>query len=92
MTRNTCTDGVVDEMQKFIEKRNAALTSLDESYVADTMPRAPASMRLLILHKSRYECTGIARELRHASRHWLAERGYSRMTGTPLLPEGELPE
>jgi hypothetical protein len=81
-----------DDLATFLDARNRALTELDELYVAKTIPKAPAAMRLLILHKSRYECTVIAPELRHASRKWLAEHGYKRMTGTELLPEGELPE
>jgi len=79
-------------LRAFITERNLALIGLDESYVAKTVPKAPAEMRLLILHKSRYECTAMPDNLRNESRAWLAERGYQRMTGTPLLPEGELPE
>lgn len=78
-------------LAEFLAKRNKALVELDESYVAATVPKAPPEMRLVILHKSRYECTAIAPELRHASRKWLDDRGFKRMTGTPLLPEGVLP-
>jgi hypothetical protein len=81
----------MNELKDFLIDRNAALASLDEEYVARMLPNAPAEMRLLILHKSRYECTAIAPELRHQSRAWLAEHGFGRMTGDPLLPEGELP-
>ncbi len=80
------------ELVAFLDARNKALAELDESYVAKMVPKAPPGMRLLILHKSRYECTSIAPELRHESRAWLAEGGYKRMNGTELLPEGELPE
>lgn len=79
-------------LQNFLTERNEALRTLDEEYVARTLPRVAPGTRLLILHKSRYECTAIDRELRHESRKWLAEHGYKRMTGTELLPEGELPE
>jgi hypothetical protein len=82
----------VDSLRVFLEERNAALVALDEDYVSRSVPSYPPEMRLLVLHKSRYECTAIAPELRHASRAWLAERGFKRMTGDELLPEGELPE
>lgn len=85
-------DKADDGLAAFLAARNAALVALDEEYVAKTIPQAPQRMRLMILHKSRYECTDIAPELRHASRAWLAENGCSRMTQGPLLPEGELPE
>ncbi len=91
MTENTNPDSP-PSLEEFLARRNKALVELDESYVAATVPKAPSEMRLMILHKSRYEVITIAPELRHASRKWLTERGYSRMTGTPLLPEGELPE
>lgn len=86
------TPSTTPDLATFLAERNAALIALDESYVASTVPKAPPGMRLTILHKSRYEVTNIAPALRHESRKWLAERGLSRMTGTPLLPEGELPE
>lgn len=89
MTENTDPDSS-PSLADFLARRNKALEELDESYVTATVPKAPPEMRLTILHKSRYECTAIKPELRHASRAWLAERGYKRMTGTPLLPEGVL--
>ncbi len=75
------------------EARNKALRDLDMDYARNQMGR-PASdeMVLLSLHKARYECTAIEDSYRHDSGKWLRERGYGRMTGTPLLPEGELPE
>jgi hypothetical protein len=82
----------MSELEQFIAARDWALVTLDESYVAKTVPAAPPSIRLTILHKARYECINIDPQLRHESRAWLAERGLSRMTGTPLLPAGELPE
>ncbi len=86
--------GPIDDsaLRAFITERNLALIALDENYVARMVPKAPPEMRLLILHKSRYECTAMPANLRNESRAWLAERGYGRMTGDPLLPEGQLPE
>ncbi len=46
---------------------------------------------LLGLHKTRYERPDMPKELRHASGEWLRSGGYGRLTGEPLLPEGELP-
>jgi hypothetical protein len=77
---------------RFLEERNKALTSLDQEYVARMLPDAPATMRLLILHKARYECTAIEANLRHESGAWLREHGFNRMSGDPILPDGELPE
>ena len=77
---------------EYLTERDIALTALDETFVARTLPDCPPSMRLEILHKARYECLNIDPVLRHESRHWLAEHGKGRMTGTPLLPKGELPE
>ena len=57
------------------------------------IPRPMTDEVILIgLHKSRYMCTAIAPELRHASGAWLRERGYRQANGLPLLPEGDLPE
>lgn len=46
---------------------------------------------LLGLHKARYERPDMLPELRHESGDWLRARGYGRLTGEPLLPEGQLP-
>ena len=79
------------ELEEFLRERNAALIALDENYVARKIPKAPADMRLLILHKSRYCCTAIPNELRHESGRWLRERGYKQMSAEAILPDGELP-
>lgn len=76
-----------------IKQRNDALTKLDLEWARRQVPRySDAHVLLMALHKARYECTDIAPELRHASGAWLRERGYHRLTGRPLLPEGELPK
>ena len=79
------------EFTEWRERRDKALIELDENYVFKTCG-APPELRLSILHKARYECTSIPAAYRHASAEWLMERGLSRMTGSPLLPKGELPE
>jgi hypothetical protein len=76
-----------------LTERNRALVQMDYEYLRNQMGRYVSDeMCALTLHKARYECTTIPAECRHASRAWLAEKGYGRMTGGPLLPEGELPE
>jgi hypothetical protein len=82
----------LDSVEAWVAERDAALIALDESYVAKTMPKANPAIRLLILHKARYEAVNVPAELRHASGKWLRDGGYVRLTGTPVLPEGELPE
>ena len=75
-----------DEMAE----RDRALIALDLEYARGLMPATTDDVRLIAMHKARYETTSIPRELRHASGAWLRERSYGRVRG-PLLPEGELP-
>ena len=82
----------IDTVKAFVAARDKALADLDLEWVAKNYSMIPVEMRLLTLHKARYEAINVSADLRHASRAWLAERGYKRMTGTDLLPEGELPE
>lgn len=82
----------MSELPSFLAARDKALTELDEAYVARQLPKAPSHLRLIILHKSRYETTSIDWKLREESRRWLAEHGYRRMGGGSLLPKGELPK
>lgn len=79
------------DIEAWLAERDAALASLDMDYARRMMPDAEDDVRLAAMHKARYECTGLAAELRHASGHWLRERELGRMTFAPLLPEGELP-
>jgi hypothetical protein len=72
--------------------RNKALRELDMDFARAAMPGARNDeVRLMAMHKARYECTEIEAHYRHESRAWLAARGLSRQTGEPLLPEGDLP-
>ena len=76
-----------------VTARDKALLALDFDFIRYLIGR-PASdeMCLLVAHKARYEAVRLPAEARHQSAAWLRERGYGRMTGTELLPEGELPE
>lgn len=82
------------ELQAFLDKRDEALRTLDMDYARRVLPQASSDeVRLLAMHKARYECKTIGPEYRHASGAWLRERGFGRgIPGEPLLPEGELPQ
>lgn len=71
----------------------AALSSLDMNWARLQMPNATNDkVRLMAMHKERYECTDIDPDLSHESARWLRQRGLSRVTGDPILPAGDLPE
>ena len=81
------------ELGAWLEDRNKALMEMDYAWCRNQVGRhASDELCELSLHKARYECTMIPAEARHASAAWLRERGYGRITGTPILPEGELPK
>ena len=82
----------MDEIQRFVKERDKALANLDMEYARRVIPMATSDeVRLIAMHKARYEITSLPAELRHESANWLRERGYKRGTGDPLLPEGRLP-
>jgi hypothetical protein len=80
-------------VEDYVKDRDNALLALDLDFIRNQLGR-PASdeMCLMVAHKARYEATRLPAEARHASAQWLRERGLKRMTGTDLLPDGELPE
>ena len=81
----------MNRMKQLLAQRNKALLELDMDYARRTMPDASNDyVRLLAMHKARYECTTMPREARHASGEWLRDRGHKRMGGAELLPLGEL--
>jgi hypothetical protein len=81
-----------DNVELALAERNKALENLDMEYARRMIPMATSDdVRLMAMHKARYECTDIAAEFRHQSGEWLRNNGCSRMTGDALLPEGELP-
>jgi len=78
--------------KELINEKNKALCELDMVYARDLLPSASCDYsRLASLHKARYECVEIPRELRHESGLWLKENNFKRMTGEEILPEGVLP-
>jgi hypothetical protein len=80
------------DIESFLKERNQAFIELDEGYVFRKMPESRPEIRLMILHKSRYECLQIPTPLRNESAEWLRERGLKRVGGIELLPKGELPK
>ena len=81
------------ELADYVKERDAALIALDMDWAKANMPKAShPDVYLVALHKARYECTHIARDLRIASYKYLKLRHYKRLTGDDLLPYGELPE
>ena len=83
----------MDEFGQWRADRNKALIALDMEWARKVMPDASNDhVRLMAMHKGRYECGDMDNAVRHASREWLRQHGYGRMTGDELLPEGVLPE
>ncbi len=79
-------------MEDFLKRRNAALATLDMEYAREILPNASSDeVRLMAMHKARYECTAIMPALRHESEDWLRQHGCTRLNGGPLLPYLELP-
>ena len=80
-------------MKELILDRDKKLAALDMDWARKMMPLATSDeVRLLSMHKARYECTSIADELRHESRRWIEQRGYHRIGYLPWPPEDQLPE
>ena len=82
----------MNELEQWRQDRNKALMALDMEWARKMMPDATSDhVRLMAMHKGRYECTDLDNAARHTSGEWLRQHGYGRMTGDPLLPEGALP-
>ncbi len=76
----------MDDLKKYIEELDAALTTLDMEWAAQQMPYSAPEVRLMALHKARCECQSIEPHLRTQSQEWLQAGGHSRLDGWPLLP------
>jgi hypothetical protein len=82
----------INRLSKEAQEAVRALSTLDMDYARRLMPEASSDhVRLIAMHKLRYECPHVPDELRHVSAKWLRKHGYVRMNGTPLLPAGVLP-
>jgi len=78
---------MVFDSKAFVNRRNQALSILDMDYARKMMPSATDEVRLIAMHKARYECVGIDATLRKASEAWLKERNYKRFDGTDFEKE-----
>lgn len=80
------------ELNEFLKERDEALANLDLNWARKMFSNASCDfVRLIAMHKARYECTILSPELRHESGDWLRKKGMYRMSGEPLLVEGTLP-
>ena len=80
------------ELREWILERNAALSRLDMDYARKVMPDASCDeVRLVAMHKARYECLDLPDKIREDSGRWLREHRFHRMDGSDVLPEGMLP-
>lgn len=81
-----------DDLQSAIAQRNRAFEMLDMNYARAMLPNSSDEVRLVALHKSRYECCQISDDLRRESEAWLKRRGFSRFKGQPWPADGSLPQ
>lgn len=81
-----------DDLKAALSERNEALTTLDMAWSRRMIPDASSDdVRLMAMHKARYECTQIAPDLRRESRRWLEKNGCGRFYGQPWPDGDELP-
>lgn len=84
---------IVDEfLENYILRRNKALIESDLEFIKEICPGVTDEhMLTVILHKARYDCTGIDDSYRLDSKKWLIENNYT-YDGGDFLPGDELPE
>lgn len=72
----------------FNARRDKALAELDMEWAREQMLTASSDeVRLISMHKARYEAVNIEPALRLESKAWLQERGYGRLYGLPFTEE-----
>lgn len=77
-----------DAVKRYVKERNDALRKLDMEWARKMLPDASSDhVRLMAMHKARYEATGIEKHLRLESQAWLQDHGYGRMCGIAFDPE-----
>jgi len=79
-------------LDDYIKDRNRALAALDIEWARRMMPGAGDDVLLRDLHRARYDCVQIERDLRLQSAEWLRARGLRGMLNQPLCPPGKVPE
>lgn len=81
------------EHERLTGERFVALVNLDLDWARKAMPGESADdVRLVALHRARYESVKVPPELRIESGAWLRERGLLRSNLHPVLPGDKLPE
>ena len=81
------------ENNEELDSMYRALMHLDMEYAREMIPEASSDeVRLVAMHKARYELVTMPPELRHESRAWLEKFGFNRHKQQPWPPVGELPE
>ena len=71
-------------LKEMLAERNKALSDLDMDYARRMMPATTDRIRLVAMHKARYECVQISADLRAASRKFLESTRHSRLGGIPF--------
>lgn len=84
----------VQENNRILETEDMAAfrAALEDSAKRIGITVIPDSVVDMAFHKARYEAMGVSREKRLESGEWLRTHDVARMTGTPVLPKGQLPE
>jgi hypothetical protein len=81
------------QYEERVADRLRALIQLDLEWARKVMPGESADdVRLVAMHRSRYENDQVPREFRIESGAWLLERGLLRANLHPVLPDGKLPK
>jgi hypothetical protein len=82
-----------EEIRRNVQERDDALAVMDMEWARKNMPYATSDeVRIIAMHKARYECTNLSNLTRQQSKDWLSSRGYSRIDGSKFLPDGEFPD
>ena len=85
----------VDKMaDDFVNDRDRQMKTLDVEAAKRSLQLQDHedAFVLLILHKARYMCTHMPKELRHESGAWLRAGNHRQYGGDPILPERQSPE
>lgn len=79
----------VPSLAQWLAERNRAFETMDMEYARRTMPNATDDVvRIVAMHKARYECTAISDSLRRDSEAFLKSGGYGRCLGLPWPKRG----
>ena len=75
-------------LEAYLERRNKIVNDLDIPALKKEMPMLPQDRDehwyLMVLHKSRLECTAIDDDKRHESARWLHHYNHKDIAGKPI--------